>query len=70
MGHSQPYPYTHNTVDNRSTLLLIIWVIKHGGGEQPYKSRDMLGSDSGLGRLLINVKDEKSIFEIAKIQTS
>ena len=24
MGHSQPYPYTHNTVDNMSTLLLII----------------------------------------------
>ena len=25
-------------------------------GEQPYKSRDMVGSDSGLGGLLVNVK--------------
>ena len=24
MGHPQPHPYTHNTVDNKSTLLLII----------------------------------------------
>ena len=24
-------------------------------GEQPYKSRDMVGSDSGLGRLLVTV---------------
>ena len=24
MGHSQPYPYTHNIVENRPTLLLII----------------------------------------------
>ena len=24
-------------------------------GEQPYKSRDMVGSDSGLGRLLVNI---------------
>ena len=24
MGHPQPHPYTHNTVDNMSKLLLII----------------------------------------------
>ena len=24
-------------------------------GEQPYKNRDMVGSDSGLGHLLINI---------------
>ena len=24
MGNPQPYPYTHNTVDNKSTLLPII----------------------------------------------
>ena len=28
MGHPQSHPYTHNTVDNKSTLLLIILILR------------------------------------------
>ena len=38
-------------------LWVSIRVINHGGREQSYKSRDMVSSDSGLGRLLVIVKD-------------
>ena len=30
-------------------------------GEQPYKSRDMVGSDSGLGHLLVSVKKTEQV---------
>ena len=40
------YQYFRWLVD----LLLTPWVVV---GEQPYKSRDMVGSDSGLGHLLV-----------------
>ena len=43
-----------------------IRVIKHGGREQPYKSRDMVVSDSGLGRLLVNIMEAAHPLKISE----
>ena len=53
MGQPQPHPYTKNT-----TVV----------GEQPYKSRDMVGSDSGLGRLLIKLNNGMALCELKRNQ--
>ena len=51
MGQPQPHPYTHNTVDNKSALQLIIswW-----SGSNLTRV-EISGSDSGLRGLLVNM---------------
>ena len=57
MGQPQPHPYTHNTVDNKSTLLLIIFETMRE------KVKMLFGNLSTKAEVRIKVRTSSAIME-------